>query len=210
MKIVAVVPIKTNNERLPGKNTMILGGRPLIHYVLDLLLSEKRISERYIYCSDSRIIRFLPERITFLERSGKLDQNDANFSQIFESFMEKVDADIYIYAHATAPFITMESFRDCLEHVVSGTNDSAFTATRIQDFLWKDGVALNFDPNNIPRSQDLEPIYRETSGIYVFRKEVFEAHHRRIGEHPYIREVSYREAVDINVRGDFELAERLL
>ena len=30
MKIVAVMPIKMNNERLPGKNTKILGGKPLL------------------------------------------------------------------------------------------------------------------------------------------------------------------------------------
>lgn len=60
------------------------------------------------------------------------------------------------------------------------------------------------------RSQDLEPIYRETSGVYVFTKEVFEKYHRRIGKKPYIKEISYKEAVDINNPEDFYLAEALL
>ena len=29
MKIVSVMPIKLSNKRLPGKNTMLLGGKPL-------------------------------------------------------------------------------------------------------------------------------------------------------------------------------------
>lgn len=37
-KITAVVPIKLNNERVPGKNTKILGGRPMISYILQALL----------------------------------------------------------------------------------------------------------------------------------------------------------------------------
>lgn len=93
---------------------------------------------------------------------------------------------------------------------MTGEYDSAFTAVRIQDFLWKGGQAWNFDASNIPRSQDLDVVYRETSGIYVFRKEVFKQYKRRVGIRPYIREVSYREAVDINTFADFELAEKLL
>jgi len=97
-----------------------------------------------------------------------------------------------------------------LNAVVSGKYDSAFCAVEIKDFLWKDGEPLNFDAENLPRSQDLEPIYRETSGVYVFNKEVFLKYKRRIGKKPYIKKVTFREAVDINNPEDFELAEKLL
>lgn len=39
MKIVAVIPIKMNNERTPGKNTKALSdGTPLIHLMQNTLL----------------------------------------------------------------------------------------------------------------------------------------------------------------------------
>ena len=42
MKTVAVVPIKMNNERLPGKNTKCFdNGEPLIKYVLSSLSKVK-------------------------------------------------------------------------------------------------------------------------------------------------------------------------
>ena len=115
-----------------------------------------------------------------------------------------------MFDHATAPFVTVETISKCLKAVVSGENDSAFCATKIQDFLWKDGEPLNFDAANLPRSQDIEPIYRETSGVYVFTKDVFEKYHRRIGKRPFICEVSFKEAVDINNPEDFRLAEVML
>lgn len=206
-KIVAIVPIKLNNERLPGKNTKLLAGKPLIHYVQQNLLSVDQIAERYVYCSQAAVQEYLLPGVVWLQRSACLDEATANFTQIFDSFMHHVPADIYVYAHATAPFITRETTCDCLHQVVSGAYDSAFCATKIQDFLWCDGKPVNFDASNLPRSQDLKPIYRETSGVYVFRREVFEKFHRRIGLHPYIREVTYREAVDINTPEDFALAE---
>lgn len=210
MKIIAIMPLKLNNERLPGKNTKLLGRKPLLSYELENLLETKRIDNIFVYCSNEDVRKFLPSNINFLKRSSALDLPTANFTQIFECFSKEVDADIYVYAHATAPFITMQTMIECIDAVKSGKYDSAFCATKIQDFLWQDGKPLNFDATNLPRSQDLKVIYRETSGVYVFTKDVFNKFHRRIGEKPFIKEVSYKEAVDINNPEDFELAQALL
>ena len=210
MKIVSVIPIKTNNERLPGKNTKQLGDKPLIYYIQKSLLDVQGIDERYVFCSDRNICQYLLPGITYLNRPVALDSPQTNFTQIVETFTQEVPADVYIYAHATAPFVSLETINECIEKVVSKENDSAFCAVKIQDFLWSDGKPLNFDAANLPRSQDLSPIYRETSGVYVFTNEVFQRFHRRIGQSPFIKEVSFREAVDINTIEDFKLAEQLL
>lgn len=210
MKIIAVMPIKLNNERCPGKNTKLLGSRPLLQYELETLKETKLLDEIFVYCSQEEIKEYLPDGIRFLKREKSLDLPSSNFTQIFKSFMKCVDADVYVYAHATAPFISRETMKECIEKVQAGENDSAFCASRLQDFLWKDGKPLNFDPLNLPRSQDLPVIYRETSGVYVFKKEVFEKYGRRIGQNPYIKEVTFRESIDINTFEDFELAKKYL
>ena len=208
--ITAVMPIKLANERLPGKNTMLLGGKPLLQYEVDSLLATGMVADINVYCSDEAIVPFLPEGVKFLRRPRSLDLPTSNFTQIFSSFAGERPADVYVYAHATAPFVSSSTMADLIEAVVSGKNDSAFCARKIQDYLWQDGEPLNFDAENLPRSQDLKPIYRETSGVYVFTRGVFERLHRRIGGNPFIKEVSFREAVDINTPEDFALAQALL
>lgn len=210
MQVVAVMPIKMNNERLPGKNTRMLGGKPLLQYQLDNLLQVPQIDSVHVYCSNEAIVPFLPNGVHFEQRSTELDLPTANFSQIFDSFVKIHPADIYVFDHATAPFVSVETIQECLAAVQSGEYDSAFCAVKIQDFLWQDGAPLNFDATNVPRSQDIKPIYRETSGVYVFTHHVWETLHRRIGEHPYVKEVSFKEAVDINNPEDFRLAEAML
>lgn len=209
MKTVAIMPIKLKNERLPGKNTKLLAGKPLLQYQLLETMSTGLAEEIYVYCSDEAVCPFLPEGVRFLKRSPELDLPTSNFTQIFTAFSRTIPADIYVYVHATAPFITAETITECIKAVQSGSYDSAFCAVKIQDFLWKQGEPLNFDASNIPRSQDLDPIYRETSGVYVFTREVFELYRRRIGKKPFIKEVSYKEAVDINNPEDFRLAEAI-
>ena len=209
-KIAAVMPIKLNSERLPGKNTKLLGNQPLLIYEVATLLQITELDSISVYCSTAEICGLLPKGVRFVKRPSDLDLPEANFTQIFQEFMHEVQADIYVYAHATAPFITVRTVEECILAVVSGKYDSAFCAERIQDFLWKDGEPLNFDACNVPRSQDLEPIYRETSGVYVFQKEVFTQYGRRVGRKPFIKELDFREAVDINDAEDFRMAQILL
>lgn len=210
MRTVAIMPIKLNNERCPGKNIRNLGNKPLLQYELDNLKKTGLCDRIYVYCSDVAIKNYLPEEVIFLQRPTLLDLSTSNFTQIFSSFMEEVDSDIYVYAHATAPFVTAETMKQCIEAVQSGQNDSAFCAVKLQDYLWQDGEPLNFDAANIPRTQDLKPIYQETSGVYVFTKQVFQKYDRRVGKTPFIKEVTFKEAVDIDNPEDFELAESLV
>lgn len=210
MKIVAIMPIKLNNERLPGKNTKLLGEKPLIQYQLENLLETKMLDSVNVYCSNEEIRDFLPEGATFIQRPDFLDLPTSNFTQIFDNFISTVEADIYVYAHATAPFISTDTIKQCIEAVKSGKYDSAFCASKIQDYLWQDGEPLNFDATNVPRSQDIKPIYRETSGVYAFTEEVYQKYHRRIGKNPFVKEVSFKESVDINNPEDFDLAIALL
>lgn len=210
MKIVAVMPIKLLNERCPGKNLRYLGNKPLLQWELDNLKEVGLCDSINVFCSSKDVIPYLPEGINFVQRSKDLDLPTSNFSQIFSSFIDYYMADIYVYAHATAPFIKIETMKQCIEAVKNGNYDSAFCAIKHQDFFWQDGEPLNFDATMLPRTQDLKPIYQETSGIYVFTREVFEKLHRRVGVNPFIKEVTFKEAIDIDEPGDFELAEALI
>ena len=93
-----------------------------------------------------------------------------------------------------------------MNHVVSGENDSAFSAQKVQTFAWYRGVPINYDIEDVPRTQDIDPVWIETSAFFIFKKELFTEHHRRIGFHPYIQEVSGIEAIDIDEKKDYDFA----
>lgn len=208
MKIVAFVPIKLNNERLPGKNIKsFTNGSPLITYILDTLLSVEDIDEIYVYCSSEEICQYLPSNVKFLKRDSYLDLSTTSFNEVLTSFSEKISADIYVLTHATAPFISRKSFEEGLKAVSSKEYDSALSVTKLQEFLWKDGSPYNYNPKMIPRTQDLPVLYTETCGMYIYKKDVINHFKRRIGNRPYLVEVSKIEAIDINNEDDFILAD---
>ncbi len=211
MKVVALVPIKLNNQRLPNKNILDLGGKPMCYYMTENLLNVEGIDEAYVYCSDESIINYMPEKMKFLKRDTYLDGNLVKGQEIYERFINEVDADIYVLAHATAPFIKKETIQNALNKVLSGEYDSALSVKKVQTFTWYKGKTLNYDLKDIPRTQDIEPIYYETSAFFIFKKEVFtKMGKRRIGNKPYFQEIDDIEAVDIDYLEDFKFAQAII
>lgn len=210
MKVVALVPIKLNSQRLPHKNILPVAGHPLCWHVCNSLINVKGIDEVYVYCSNEDVTQYLPEGTLFKQREKWLDGNLVKGFDIYRSFINEVDADIYVLAHTTSPFIKVSSIETALSHILSGENDSAFSAEKIQTFAWYQGKAINYNLNDVPRTQDMEPIWVETSAFYMFKKEIFTVHNRRIGFKPFIQEVSGIEAIDIDEKKDYDLACKLI
>lgn len=210
MKVVALVPIKMNNERTPGKNTKKFhDGTPLIQCILKTLKKCKEVDEIYVYCSKEEIKEYMIPEIIFLKRDPKYDTAQADVNDMFRTFSFSVSADIYVLAHATAPFLEAESIDKGIEQVKLGKYDSAIAVKRMQEFIWKDQKPFNYDVNRIPRTQDLEPLFVETTGLYIFTKDVIQHKKSRIGEKPYMLEVSKYEAIDINDPEDFVIADAI-
>ena len=207
MKTVAFVPIRLNSQRVEGKNLRQLGSEPLMCHILKTLLRTDGVDEVYVYCSNEGIRPLLPEGVKFLRRNEELDRDTTLGREIYDAFTTEVDADLYLLAHATSPFIRPQTIGDALEKVRSGAYDSAFSVEKIQTFAWYEGRPLNYSPDNIPRTQTLEPVYIETSAFFIFPRELWRERHRRIGDRPYMAVVDRIEGLDIDYPEDFAMAE---
>lgn len=207
MKTAAFVPIRLNSQRVAGKNLRLLGGEPLLCHILRTLTRVEGIDEVYVFCSDESIRSLLPEGVRFLRRDPSLDRDTTLGREIYDSFTAQVDADHYVLAHATSPFIRAATLSEALRKVRSGEYDSAFSAEKIQTFAWYEGRPLNYSLDNIPRTQTIEPVYVETSAFFIFPHNLWTGHHRRIGDRPWMAVVDRIEGLDIDYPEDFTMAE---
>lgn len=210
MKTVAFVPVRLNSKRVVGKNLKMLGEKPLMCYILDTLANIKKIDEVYVYCSQESIKEYLPKGVKFLKRPEFLDRDETLGKEIYEEFTKTVDADIYILAHTTSPFMKEETVENALDKILNEGYDSAFSCEKIQTFTWYDDKPLNYDLKEIPRTQTIEPIYVETSAFFMFKRDIWKVHKQRIGFKPYMAQVDKIEGVDIDWPEDFEFAEKIL
>jgi CMP-N-acetylneuraminic acid synthetase len=205
-KVTAFVPIKLNSQRLPGKNILPLGRQRLCWYIFDTLLGVNGIDEVCVYCSDIKVADYIPKEVTFIQRDPHLDGDEVKGNEIYGSFINQVDSDIYLLAHTTSPFLARKSVEHALGKVLGEKYDSALSVQKKQTFVWYKGETLNYQRDDVPRTQDIEPIYIETSGFYIFQRDHFLTYKSRIGFHPYFQEVNDMEAIDIDTGEDYEFA----
>lgn len=210
MKTVAFVPIRLNSKRVVGKNLKKLGNKPLMCYILDTLAKVSTIDEIYVYCSSEDIIPYLPKNVKFLKRPEFLDRDETLGKEIYEEFTKTIDADIYVLAHTTSPFMKVETVENALSKIINEDYDSAFSCEKIQTFTWYKNKPLNYDLKEIPRTQTIEPIFVETSAFFMFKRDVWKIHKQRIGLKPYFAIVDKIEGVDIDWPEDFAFAEKIL
>lgn len=207
MKTVAFVPIRLNSQRVAGKNLRLLSGEPLMCHILRTLCRVPEIDQVYVFCSDESIRPLLPEGVRFLRRDASLDRDETLGREIYDAFTREVDADLYVLAHATSPFIRAATISDALGRVRSGEYDSAFSAECIRTFAWYGGRPLNYSLDSIPRTQTIEPVYIETSAFFIFPRELWCGRGRRIGDRPWMAVVDRIEGLDIDYPEDFAMAE---
>jgi len=214
-KVVALLPMKANSERVKGKNFRDFNGRPLFRWILDTLLSIDEIDQVVINTDARHILaeNGLVEsgRVVIRDRKPEICGDMVSMNKVLEDDINNVDADIYLMTHTTNPLLSRNTIRDALERYVEltsqGSADSLFTVNKIQTrFYRKDGSAVNHDPDNLVRTQDLEPWFEENSNLYIFTADSFNKTGARIGKKPLMFEMSHLESVDIDDQADWDFA----
>ena len=165
-KIVALLPMKANSERVKGKNFREFNGKPLFRWTLDTLLAIKEIDQVIINTDAREILAenglVETDRIVIRDRKKEICGDMVSMNLIIEDDVNNVNADIYLMTHTTNPLMTVITVGGALESFQaqknSGDADSLFTVDKIQTrFYREDCSAINHDPDNLLRTQDLEP-----------------------------------------------------
>lgn len=218
MKIVALLPMKGNSERVPNKNLKFFCGKPLYTIVLDTLLKSNFI-DKVVVNTDSMNIKneiekkYDEDSVIVLDRPEEIIGDYVSMNKIINHDIENVEADFYIQTHSTNPLLKVVTLDNAIEKMldIKDEYDSIFSVTRIQTRLYEqNGEPFNHNPKELLRTQDLDPLYEENSNFYIFTKESFEASGgKRIGVKPFMYEIDKIEAVDIDEPQDFIIAESL-
>lgn len=214
-KVIALLPMKANSERVKGKNFKNFCGHPLYSWVLNALLNVDSIDKVIINTDAKEILSDCglveSERVVIRDRKKEICGDYVSMNLVIEDDVLNTDADIYIMTHTTNPLLSSPVIKSALDIYMSNYNkeiiDSLFTVNKIQTrFYRQDGSPVNHDPANLIRTQDLEPWFEENSNMYIFSRKSFLETKARIGKKPIMYEMSKIESIDIDTADDWDLA----
>lgn len=214
-KIVALLPMKANSQRVKGKNFRDFCGKPLFRWILDSLLDVKEI-DQIIINTDARHILAEnglvdTDRVLIRDRKSEICGDDVSMNLVLQDDIDNVEADIFLMTHTTNPLLSSNTIRQAInqfETLVSLKKaDSLFTVNKIQTrFYREDCSAVNHDPQNLIPTQNLEPWYEENSNLYLFSKDSFAKTNARIGATPQMFVTPAFESSDIDTPDDWDMA----
>jgi len=213
--IAAIVPMRHDSERVPGKNYRLFAGKPLYHHVIVNLLKSPLINTVVIDTDSPFVLEDAAKhfsQVKLMDRPEHLRDGNIPMNDVLLNTIRQVSADFYLQTHSTNPLLSTESINLAISRFLKSypLNDSLFSVTRIQSRLWDGlGRAINHNPAMLIRTQDLPPVYEENSCLYIFGRSTLETRHNRIGERPIMYEIDRFEASDIDEETDFRLAEQL-
>ena len=215
-RIVALVPMRGQSERVPGKNYRQLAGVPLFHHILHALMACPEIVEIVVDTDSQTIKESLADHfpnVRIIDRPEHLLGGEIPMNDILQHDTKQVPADYYLQTHSTNPLLRPATISAAIAAFFADLpdKDSLFSVTALHTRLYDlEGKAINHDPGDLLRTQDLPPIYEENSCIYLFTRQSLEKQGQRIGENPMMFPIPAQEAWDIDDEIDFQLADFLM
>lgn len=214
-KVAALVPMRHNSQRVPGKNFRPLADKPLFHHIMETLQACSMI-DKIVVDTDSPVIlegleRHFPD-VTRLERPEALRADTVPMNEILLYDTSKVEADLYLQTHSTNPLLRTETIDSAIQTLLKQfpAYDSLFGVTRLQTRIWDQlGRPVNHNPAILLQTQDLPPIYEENSCVYLFTRSTLQTRRNRLGERPLMFEIDRAEAWDIDEELDFLIVDLL-
>jgi CMP-N-acetylneuraminic acid synthetase len=214
MKITAVVFIKQESERIPGKNFRLLNGKPLFTIMLQRLECMECIDRILVDSDSEEVLEYVSAHLkkgVAIKRPDELLGGLISANELLRHDIEFSDSEHFFLTHCTNPCLTEQTMEKAISEYFSliPTYDSLFSVTRIQNRLYfEGGQAVNHTKGKMLRTQDLAPVYEENACFFIFSRTSFiYSGHDRIGSRPFLFEISAIEGVDIDYEEDFLLAE---
>jgi CMP-N,N'-diacetyllegionaminic acid synthase len=226
MKILGIIPARAGSKGVPGKNSRLLGDKPLLQYSIESALASEKLS-KVLLSSDSRHILSLakpfPDVICSL-RPAELASDTATSISVVMQVLEEQEQEGETYdaiclLQPTCPFRKAGSIDQAIGYYIDQHADSLVSVLPIPDEYnphWAFEPTANGylaiatgDAQIVSRRQDLPRSYFRDGSIYISETALV-----RSGTF-YGKKLSFIEGdiqmhVNIDNETDWQKAEQLL
>lgn len=227
--VLGIIPARGGSKSVPRKNIKLLGGKPLLFYMLTAALQSKYLDRVVVSSEDDEILsvakKYGGEKVV-LRRPKQLARDktpDVPMLQHAVKAVEKIDGHAYDYVvqlHVTTPFVTCEDIDAALGMLLQSSAESVVSVCQVNEYhpikMKKivDGRLVQFvkglEEHSTARRQDYEPVFWRNGGLYASKRHIVMEDGRVFGDHvlPYI--MPPERSVDMNSVIDFWTAEAVL
>lgn len=220
---IAIIPARGGSKRIPGKNSKLFHGKPMIAYSIETA-QQSGCFERIIVSTDDQhiaeIAREYGAEVPFMRPDNIAD----DFATTLDVMQHAItwcqqqgwSIDLVCCLYATAPFLQAEDIQQGLQLLSDEPLEYVFSATTFP-FAIQRAITLNeqarvtmLSPEHLnTRSQDLPDAYHDAGQFYWGKASAFLQGKAIFAEHAKAVILPRKRVQDIDTLEDWEFAEAL-
>jgi CMP-N-acetylneuraminic acid synthetase len=210
--ICALIAVRAGSKRVINKNVRSFAKKSLLEIKIESIKKVDEIQEVYVSSDDDYMLKIAKNLGAIpIKRPNYYASDLVPMSEVYVHMAENLKCDHIAYLNVTSPLLSTNTLRSCVEmyNNMSNSYDSLATVNVIREYMWLDGKAINYDPKNHPRSQDLPEIHGLNFAACILPRLKMIEKRNIIGDNFYKFVTSQEESIDIDTMLDFKIAEFL-
>ena len=217
---VAIIPARGGSKGIPGKNTLVVAGKPLLAWSIEHALRSEKIHSVWV-TSDSPEILDIAHTYgaqTILRPaniSGDKATSEEAWIHALKEIKLNIEVDLVVCIQPTSPVRGRNDLDEAITKYHKEKFDSLLSVTQIEDYFeWRMGKSgaesINYDYSNRKRRQDIEVKYLENGSFYIVSPEALVKNKNRLGGYVGFYEQEKYKMYQIDNIGDVALCEAIL
>lgn len=210
MDITVLIPCRAGSTRVLNKNFRSFGDSSLFEIKLN---QAKKLNLQVVVNSDSLVAKELAYKhgVNFVERPEYYASSQCNNSEYYEYLANSVNTEYIMILQPTAPLLKDETLVNCLNEFSKNLDkyDSLVTVQYAKKHAWYQNKPINYELENTPNSQNLNPIMFPTFNVMICKVSSLLETKNAITKHCLFYPVDDNEAIEIDDQLEFDIAEFL-
>lgn len=220
---IAIIPARGGSKRLPGKNLMMLAGKPLIAWTIEAAI-ESGVFDRVVVSTDNWEMAVLAAQfgaeVPFMRPEELALDNTPSIEVLIHAVNELLAGKETHWTHLaclqpTSPLRTAENIRKAVKLLEEKQADAIVSVCKSEHSpLWSNTLPTSlsldaFIPESIQKtpSQQLPAYYRLNGALYFCRiSRMIEERTLFLKTGAYAYRMSRKDSIDIDDQVDFDLA----
>ena len=210
--ITALIAVRSGSVRVKNKNLKKFAESNLLELKIKQLKDVTGLSEIVVNSNCEEMLEIAKKyNVKAIKRDDYFASDSVSMSEVYENMARKIKTKYIIYVNCTNPLVKTETYKNAISDFFHNLSkyDSLVSCHNIKEFLYLDGKALNYDPQNQPRSQDLPNIVALNFAISIISTKDMIENKNIIGQSPFFYKLDEVESIDIDTPLDFFIAEKI-
>lgn len=219
MNILGVIPARGGSKGVPRKNLRALGGKPLLAHSIEAARASKGLTRVVVSTEDEEITLVAKAHGSeVVQRPAELARDDSLTEPVLLHAVDQLAAegfraDAVATLEPASPLRSARLIDACVGRLLRGDCDAVLTVVETRACYGRLLPGDRFEhlvPGQPRRRQLRQPLYEESSAVYVTLVDALRRAGSVLGTNPVAVVAEAAEAIDINTELDLAIAEGML